>query len=203
MAEKKANEAVLHIVKTLQETNEKIAESAVAAQERNIKFAQSTLMSSVEVLKSQADNALALLQSVVEQSKGQPGDMQALIDGTVAAQEQYLKFAQSTIVDGMEVLKSHTEGIQALVQKMEQQARKQQEAFRELVSESGGMYMDFFRSPFTYYQQALNAVESATRQGMETFQTATETFQKSTRQGLDTLQSYTHQAQNTTQKASK
>ena len=29
MAEKKANEAVLHIVKTLQETNEKIAESAV------------------------------------------------------------------------------------------------------------------------------------------------------------------------------
>ena len=56
MAEKKANEAVLHIVKTLQETNEKIAESAVAAQERNIKFAQSTLMSSVEVLKSQADS---------------------------------------------------------------------------------------------------------------------------------------------------
>jgi len=62
---------------------------------------------------------------------------------------------------------------------------------------------NFFRSPFTYYQQALNAVESATRQGLETFQTATETFQKSTRQGLDTLQSYTHQAQNTTQKASK
>ncbi len=203
MAEKKANEAVLHIVKTLQETNEKIAESAVAAQERNIKFAQSTLMSSVEVLKSQADNALALLQSVVEQSKGQPDDMQALIDGTVAAQEQYLKFAQSTIVDGMEVLKSHTEGIQALIQKMEQQARKQQEAFRELVSESAGVYMDFFRSPFSYYQQAFNAVESATRQGLETFQTATETFQKSTRQGLDTLQSYTHQAQNTTQKASK
>ena len=203
MAEKKANEAVLHIVKTLQETNEKIAESAVAAQERNIKYAQSTLMSGVEVLKSQADNALALLQSLVEQSKGQPGDMQGMIDSVVAAQEQYLKFAQSTIVNGMEVLKSHIEGTQVLIQKMEQQARKQQEAFQELASESAGMYTDFFRSPFTYYQQALSAVESATRQSMETFQSATETFQKSTRQGLDTLQSYTRQAQNTTQKASR
>ena len=203
MAEKKVNEAVLYIVKTLQETNEKIAESAVAAQERNIKYAQSTLMSGVEVLKSQADNALALLQSVVEQSKGQPGDMQGMIDSVVAAQEQYLKFAQSTIVNGMEVLKSHIEGTQVLIQKMEQQARKQQEAFQELASESAGMYTDFFRSPFSYYQQALSAVESATRQSMETFQSATETFQKSTRQGLDTLQSYTRQAQNTTQKASR
>lgn len=203
MAEKKVNEAVLHIVKTLQETNEKIAESAVAAQERNIKYAQSTMMNGVEVLKSQADSALALLQSVVEQSKGQPGDIQAVIDSAVAAQEQYLKFAQNTVVNGMEVLKSHTEGTQALIQKMEQQARKQQEAFQDLVSEAAGMYMDFFRSPFTYYQQALGTVEAATRQSMEAFQTATETFQKSTRQGLDTLQGYARQTQNSTQKASK
>ena len=143
------------------------------------------------------------MQSVVEQSKGRPGDLQAVIDSAVAAQEQYLKFAQDTVVNGMEVLKSHTEGIQALIQKMEQQARKQQEAFQDLVSESAGMYMDFFRSPFTYYQKAFGAVESATRQSMEAFQTATETFQKSTRQGLDTLQGYTRQTQNSTQKVSK
>ena len=203
MAEKKVNEATLHIVKTLQETNEKIAESVVAAQERNIKYAQSTLTSGVEVLKSQADNALALLQSVVGQSKEQPGGLQAMIDSVVAAQEQYLKFAQNTVVNGMEVLKSHTEGTQALIQKIEQQARKQQEAFQDLVSESAGMYMDFFRSPFTYYQQAFGAVETATRQSMEAFQTTTETFQKSTRQGLDTLQGYARQTQNSTLKASK
>ena len=203
MAEKKVNEAGLHIVKILQETNEKIAESVVAAQERNIKYAQSTLTNGVEVLKSQADNALALLQSVVEQSKGQPGGLQAVIDSAVAAQEQYLKFAQNTVVNGMEVLKSHTEGAQSLIQKMEQQARKQQEVFQDLVSESAGMYMDFFRSPFTYYQQAFGAVETATRQSMEAFQTTTETFQKSTRQGLDTLQSYARQTQDSTLKASK
>ena len=203
MAEKKVNEAVLQVVKTIQETNEKIAESAVAAQERNIKYAQSTLVNGVEVLKSQADNALALMQGVVEQSKKQPGDIQTMLDSAINAQEQYLKYAQSNIVNGMEVLKSHAEGTQDLIQKMEQQARKQQEAFQELARESAGLYMDFFRSPFTYFQQALSAVETATRQSMESFQSATETFQKSTRQGLDTLQSYARQPQNSTQKATK
>jgi hypothetical protein len=203
MAEKKVNEAVLHMVKTLQETNEKIAESAVAAQERNMKYAQNTLMNGVEVLKSQADNAISLVQSVVEQSKKQTGDIRPAIDSAIVAQEQYLKFAQSTIVNGIEVLKSHTESTQDLIQKMEQQARKQQEAFQELARESAGMYMDYFRSPLAFYQQALSAVETATRQSMETFQSATETFQKTTRQGLDTLQSYARQPQNTTQKATK
>jgi hypothetical protein len=203
MAEKKVNEAVLHMVKTLQETNEKIAESAVAAQERNMKYAQSTLMNGVEVFKSQTDNAISLVQSVVEQSKKQAGDIRPVIDSAIVAQEQYLKFAQSTIVNGMEVLKSHTESTQDLIQKMEQQARKQQEAFQELAHESAGMYMDYFRSPLAFYQQALNAVETATRQSMETFQSATETFQKSTRQGLDTLQNYARQPQHTTQKATK
>ncbi len=203
MAEKKVNEAVLHMVETLQETNEKIAESAVAAQERNIKYAQSTLMNGVDVLKSQADNAVSLIQSAAEQSKKQPVNVQLVIDSAIVAQEQYLKFAQSTIVNGMEVLKSHTESTQDLIQKMEQQARKQQEAFQELARESVGMYMDYFRSPLTYYQQALSAVETAARQSMETFQSATETFQKSTRQGLDALQSYARQPQHTAQKATK
>ena len=203
MAEKKVNEAVSNMVKTLQETNEKIAESAVAAQERNIKYAQSTLMNSVEVLKSQADNALALMQSAVDQSKNQPVDFQAAMDSAIAAQEQYLKFAKSTVVNGMEVLKSHVESTQTLIQKMEQQTSKQQEAFQVLARESAGMYMDFFRAPFTYYQQALSAVETATQQSLDTFQTANETFQKSTRQGLDTLQNYARQTQSAAQKATK
>jgi hypothetical protein len=147
MAEKKANEAVLNMVKTLQETNEKIVESAVAAQERNIKYAQNTLVNGVEVLKSQADSTLALMQSVMGQSKELPGDFQAVMDSAVAAEEQYLKFAQSTVVNGMEVLKSHAESTQALIHKMEQQTRKQQEAYQELARESAGIYMDFFRAP--------------------------------------------------------
>jgi hypothetical protein len=203
MAEKKANEAVLNMVKTLQETNEKIVESAVAAQERNIKYAQSTLVNGVEVLKSQADSTLALMQSVMGQSKELPGDFQAVMDSAVAAEEQYLKFAQSTIVNGMEVLKSHAESTQALIHKMEQQTRKQQEAYQELARESAGIYMDFFRAPLAYYQQALSAVETATRQSLETYQTATETFQKSTRQGLDTLQDYARQPHTNAQKAAK
>src|SRR5213080_3873576 len=131
MVEKKANEVnetVLNMVKTAQETNEKIAESAVAAQERNMKYAQSTIANGAEVLKSQAENVLALMQSAVEQSKKQPGGFQNVIDSAIAAQEQYLKYAQGTIVNGMEVLKSHAESTQALIQELEQQTRKQQEA---------------------------------------------------------------------------
>lgn len=206
MVEKKANEVnetVLNMVKTAQETNEKIAESAVAAQERNIKYAQSTIANGVEVLKSQAENVLALMQSAVEQSKKQPGGFQNVIDSAIAAQEQYLKYAQGTIVNGMEVLKSHAESTQALIQELEQQTRKQQEAFKELARESADVYTDYFRSPFSFYQQALSTVEAATRQSMEAFQSATETFQKSTRQGLDTFQSYAHQAQNAAQKNTK
>jgi hypothetical protein len=203
MAEKKVNETVINMVKTAQETNEKIAESAVAAQERNMKYAQSTIVNGVEVLKSQAENALALMQSAVEQSKKQPGDFQNVIDSAIAAQEQYLKYAQSTVVNGMEVLKSHAESTQALIHEMEQQTRKQQEVFKDLARESADVYRDYFRSPLSFYQQALSAVEVATRQSMEAFQSATETFQKSTRQGLDTLQSYAHQAQHAAQKNTK
>src|SRR5881398_240713 len=55
------------------------------------------------------------------------------------------------------------------------------EAFKELARESADIYTDYFRSPFSFYQQALITVEAATRQSMEAFQSATETFQKSTR----------------------
>src|SRR5437588_12138979 len=119
MVEKKANEVnetVLNMVKTAQEANEKIAESAVAAQERNIKYAQSTIANGVEVLKSQAENVLALMQSAVEQSKKQPGGFQNAIDSAIAAQEQYLKYPQGRIGDAVDVLKSHAGGTQARTQ---------------------------------------------------------------------------------------
>lgn len=190
MEEKKVNEAAINVVKSLQEANETIAESTIAAQERNLKYVQSTVESGVEVLKNQAERTLELMKQVVEQSQKQPAEFQPIFDSAVAAQEHYLRYAQSSVVNGLEVLKNHAESTQALIKELETQTRKQQEALQGLVHESSEMYKDFFRSPFTYYQQALNAVESATRQSMEAFQSASENFQKSTKEGLDAFQKY-------------
>ncbi|GAC1344829.1 MAG: hypothetical protein NVSMB27_06270 [Ktedonobacteraceae bacterium] len=203
MSEKKLHEAALNVVKTLQEASETIAESAVAAQERNVKYAQSTIAQSVDLLKNQADNTLALMQTFAGQPEKEPVGFQATFDQAVAAQEQYLKFAQNTVVNGLEILKSHAESTQALFHELEERARKQQKAFQVLVHESSEAYMDYFRIPLTYYRKALDAVETATRQGLETFEKATETFQKSSREGLEAFQKYAHQVQHDTQEATK
>ncbi len=203
MSEKKLNEAALNVVKTLQEASETIAESAVAAQERNVKYVQSTISQSVEMLKNQADNTLALMQTFTGQSEKEPGGFQATFDQAVAAQEQYLKFAQNTVVNGLEILKSHAESTQALIHELEGRTRKQQEAFQGLVHESAETYMDYFRTPLTYYRKALDVVETATRQGLETFEKASETFQKSSREGLEAFQNYAHQVQHDAQEATK
>jgi uncharacterized protein YukE len=203
MPEKKINEAALNVVKTLQEASETIAQSAVAAQERNMKYAQSTIVQGVEMLRNQAENTLALMQTVSEQPEKEQVGFQPVFDRAVAAQEQYLKFTQNTVVNGLEILKSHAESTQALIRDLEERTRKQQEAFQGLVQESAQAYMDYFHTPLAYYRKALDAVEAATRQGLETFEKASETFQKSTHEGLEAFQGFAQQVQTDVEKVTK
>src|SRR6266849_1095255 len=62
---------------------------------------------------------------------------QAIAQSVVAAQERNVKFAQGLFTSGVEVLKSHAEGTQTLLQELEQQTQKQQEAFQKLAQELG------------------------------------------------------------------
>src|SRR5258708_19549400 len=62
---------------------------------------------------------------------------QAVAESVIAAQERNVKFAQSIFTSGGEVLKSHAEGTQALLQELDQQTQKQQEAFLKLEQELG------------------------------------------------------------------
>ncbi len=108
---------------------------------------------------------------------------QLIAENIIAAQERNMKFVQSTFTSAAEVLKSNLEATRTLMQELEQQARKQQEAFQKLTpggAESPWMqtYMAFLRAPFTSYQQTLDAAEKATRLGLETFDKAMEEFQK-------------------------
>jgi len=132
---------------------------------------------------------------------------EAIAKSIVAAEERNMKFAQSTFTNAMEVLKSHAEATRALMRELEQQAQKQQETFQKLVrgtveSEPMESYMNFFRAPLTFYQQAFDAAEAANRQGLEVMQKALEDFQHAAQQGLETMQKMARQA-HTTQKAPK
>src|SRR5713226_7798606 len=95
---------------------------------------------------------------------------QAIMESTVAAQERNVKFAQSVLENGVEVLKSHAESTRSLIHTLLEQSQKQREAFQTLAQESSESYRDWFSAPFTYSQQAFEVTENLTRQGVEGFQ---------------------------------
>jgi vacuolar-type H+-ATPase subunit H len=112
---------------------------------------------------------------------------QLIAENIVAAQERNMKFVQSTFTSAVEVLRSNLDATRALMQDLEQQTRKQQEAFQKLTpggTESPWMetYMALLRAPLTSSQQTLDAAEKATRLGLETFDKAVEEFGKVSQQ---------------------
>jgi hypothetical protein len=191
-----ANEATSSIIGTLRETNQAIMQSAIAAQERNMAFAQSTFENGIEVLKSQAENSRTLMHDLVEQAgkQVQPEVFQAVVEKTIEAQDRNIKYAQSIFENGIEVLKSQVSNSRNLMQELGQQAQKQQDTFQQVAKDSVEAYMNFFRAPFTYYQQMLDASEAATREGLETFRNVA-------RQGIENMQNVTRSAQQASEQA--
>src|SRR5207248_2024346 len=135
MTDTKANETTRDLIKSVQETNKAIADTAVATQERNLAFAQSVLENGIEVLKSHAESTRTLMQELVEQARKQqvgPETLQALMDSAIAAQERNTRLAQSILENGIEVLKSQVNVTHSLIQELGQQFQKQQDAFQAL-----------------------------------------------------------------------
>jgi len=155
MAENTVHEAVWTLIKSFQETNQAITESFVASQERTRRLAERFFTDGMEVLKTN----------------------QAAAENLVAAQEGNVKYTQRFFKDGVEILERQAESMRTLMQELEQQARKQQEALQTLALESAESYIDFLRTPLSYYQQLLAAAETLTRQGLENFQKATQQAQ--------------------------
>ena len=180
------NEAAWNLSNTVREANQAIASSAVAAQERNMKFAQSTFENGVEVLKSHAESTRALMDELVQEPSKDRAIFQSVADSAVAAQERNVRFAQSLVQNGTEVLKSHAEDARALMQTLAEQTQKQQEAFQVLVRESMDAYLDYFYAPFSYYEQTLETAGSIAQQGVET-------AQKIARQGMEAVHRATRQ----------
>ena len=197
MTDTKTNAVAKNLIKSVQETNKAIADTAVTSQERNLAFAQSVLENGIEVLRSHAESARTLMQELVEQARKQqvgPETLQVLMDSAIAAQERNTKLAQSILESGVEVLKSQINITRYLVQELGQQFQAQQDAFQTLAQESMDAYKDFIFAPLTFWQKALSAAESASLEGYQE-------FHKATQQGLETFQKASRQAASMTEKA--
>jgi len=196
MAKNKASEATWNLTESLRDTNQAMVETAVEAQNRNLAFAQNTLENGIELLKSHADSTRNLISDQVEQSEKQAVDFQAFANSAIAAQERNVRYAQSIVQNGTEVLKSHVNSSRALMQVLAEQSQKQQEAFQVLVRESWNTYVDFLFTPFSYYRQAVDTAESIARQGVQTAENIS-------RQGMQAAQRVARQGQQATESATK
>ena len=196
MAKNKVNEATQSLTTSVQEANQAIVNSATAVQERNMKFAQSTLDNGIEVLKSYAEDTRHLTQELVEQPQQLQEVFQTVVNTALAAQERNVKFAQSILQNGTDVLKAHAEGTRDLVQTLSEQSQKQQEAFQTLASGSFNAYVDLLTAPFSYYQETLDAATSAAMRGVEF-------AQNTAREGVAAAQKATRQTQNAAESHTK
>lgn len=97
---------------------------------------------------------------------------QAVANSLVAIQELNMKFAQSLFLNGMEVYKNQVDITRSLMEELGKQSPKQQDAFLRLGYASLNSYMDFFRTPFSYWRQMLDAAESSAKRGIEYTQRA-------------------------------
>ncbi len=116
MEKETLNDAAKHMIESLREANQAVADSVIAAQERNVKFAQSIFTSGVEVLKSHAEGTQALLQELDQQTKKQQVQKQ---------QENFRKLAQE----------------------LQLQAQNQQEAFQKLIQASMEVSKNLLHTP--------------------------------------------------------
>src|ERR1700726_1379055 len=108
MTDTKTNAVAKNLIKSVQETNKAIADTAVTTQERNLAFAQSVLENGMRVLRKSGWSARTLMQELVERSRKQhvgPETLQVFMDSAIAAQERNTNLARSIPESGVEVKK--------------------------------------------------------------------------------------------------
>jgi hypothetical protein len=166
----KVSEATEELSESVLEANRAIADVVVAAQERNWKFSQSMMEKEVELFKSHADGTRTVLEKLVGEPEKGPALFQSVADSVVAAQEKNVQFVQSFLEDGTEVLRSHVEGTRTLMHELTEQSHKQREALGVLIRGTWDAYRGFFPSPLSYYEKAMETVESIATQGVDSAQ---------------------------------
>jgi len=160
------SEATEELSESVREANRAITDSVVTAQERTWKFAQSTFENEVELFKSHAEGTRTVMEKLMgESEKGQPL-FQSVADSMVAAQERNVKFVQSFLENGTELVRSNAESTRALTQTLTEEVQKQREAFGELARGTWDVYRGFLSSPLSFYERAMESAGSIAMHGM-------------------------------------
>jgi hypothetical protein len=188
------NEATKNLSRSVYETNQTIARSAVEAQERNMRFAQSIFDNGIEVLKSHAEATQDLMRTLATQAQNPQGALQAVMESTTAAQERNVKYAQNVATNGTEVFKSHIDATRTLMQDVVEKTREQQELLMTLPYVDA--YMEMFRAPLANYKQAVESAQALTKQAMEM-------AQQSAQKGMEVAQNVAHQTMDATHSATR
>ena len=194
MNETNMNETAKNLSRSVYETNQTIARSAVAAQERNMRFAQSIFDNGIEILKEHAEATQNLMRTLATPSQNPQAVLQEVVESTKAAQERNVKFAQNVAVNGTEVFKSHIEATRNLMQDVAEKTHEQQELLLTLPYVDA--YMEMFRTPLANYKQAVEATQSLTKQAMEM-------AQQSAQKGMEVAQNIAHQTMDATLSAAR
>jgi hypothetical protein len=83
-----------------------------------------------------------------------------VLDHVVALQERNVRFAQGLVDDSIKEFRHQVESNRAMTHELLERAENQRDAFQTLIEESVGAYMDLVYTPFAYYRQGLQLVET-------------------------------------------
>lgn len=175
MTDNNVADATQTLMTAFQKANETVAEHLLAAQERNRSLAEAFFTEGMEVLKANqkaGENLLAAQERSVQYTQRFFTEgmevlkaNQTAAQSLVTAQERNLQYVERFFHSGTEVLKSQGESIRALMQDLEEQVRKQQEALQTLVHSPLDLTLEFLRSPLASYQRALGMAEDLAQEG--------------------------------------
>src|SRR6266567_3235373 len=167
MTNTKANDATRNLIKSVQDTNEAIADTTVTSQERNLAFAQSVLENSIEVLKSHAESTRTLMQELVEQTRKQ--------------QVGQVSLTQSLMQELGQQFQKQQDAFQAL-------AQESMDAYRDFIFAPLTFWQKALGTSEAATLEGLKNFQKVTEQGLET-------IQKTTRQAASMTEKATRNAQ--------
>ncbi len=84
---------------------------------------------------------------------------QSFVESVITVQERNLKFAQHLYSDWLATLQDHTQNHRVLMQKMEQQIQKEQDAYQKLVFKTVASYFDSLTASLAIFSPSLQLTE--------------------------------------------
>jgi hypothetical protein len=165
MNDKKFNDAVTTVTKSLYNSNQAIVETAAGAQERNAKLAQNIAENSIEVLKNQAEITRNVIGELVQK---QQEAWETIARTATTAQEHNARFVGNGFENGNNALKSQAENTRTMAEELVQKQQEAWQVMTESVVAAQERNMKFAQGVFENSLQVLQSHAESTRGLMQT-----------------------------------